>query len=141
MYAYVGDNRDYFNRQTGPIAVGKAVVSAPPLAMGRVLHPVRPAPQERVEARDAALFEWTGCPGASRYELSVVDPMTREEVVFRLTSEPSAEAAAPAFIPGRLYHWQVLALSDSEDFLGASPGAGAAPWSFVVLAGEGVRGG
>lgn len=141
VYAYVGDNRDYFNRQTGPITVGTAVVRAPPLPMGQVLRPIRPTPQERVAADGVVLFQWARCREASQYELSVVDVETREEVALRLSSEPSVEVAVGAFIPGRRYQWQVLALSASGEFLGSSPGAGAAPWSFVVLAGAGGKGG
>ena len=141
VYAYVGDNRDYFNRQTAPITVEKAVVRAPPLVMGQVLHAVRPAPHARVPADGAVLLQWTECREASQYELSVVDAETSEEVALRLSSEPSVEVAIGAFIPGRHYEWQVLALGASGEFLGSSPGAGAVPWTFVVLAGVGGHGG
>ncbi|MGD0113048.1 MAG: hypothetical protein ABSD48_14400 [Armatimonadota bacterium] len=136
VYAYVGDNPDYFNRETATLTVTSAGMVAPTVSMGRVLRSVRPLPGARTPYAERLSFEWTPCPGAASYEFSAVDPETGEEVAFKAAQAPRVSIAGNAFSLGRRYHWRVVALTQGGDFLGATPGMGAAPWSFVVVAGD-----
>jgi hypothetical protein len=133
VYAYVGDNPDYFNRATDPLDVTDSHLSVPPISMGRIIAPVAPQPGTRVSFAERLTFAWTSCPGAATYELSAVDPATQEEVVFETSQHPQAQVPGAAFTPGREYHWRILALTDRGEVVGATPSAGADPWSFVVL--------
>jgi hypothetical protein len=132
----VGDNPDYFNRETATLTVTSAGMVAPTVSMGRVLRSVRPLPGARTPYAERLSFEWTPCPGAASYEFSAVDPETGEEVAFKAAQAPRVSIAGNAFSLGRRYHWRVVALTQGGDFLGATPGTGAAPWSFVVVAGD-----
>jgi hypothetical protein len=134
VYAYVGDNPDYFNRETAAFAVRGGEVVAPTIAMGRVIRPVRPQPGARIPQTERLSFEWTPCPGAARYEFTVSDPETHEEVAFKVVTTPAATVPGDALTLGRRYQCQVLALSGNGEVLGATPGRGAPPWSVTIVA-------
>jgi hypothetical protein len=140
VYAYVGDNPDYFNRETATVTVAGSGAEAQTISMGRVLRPLAPDVGARVGFGEHLTFAWTECPGASSYEFSAVDPESAEEVAFRSTEKPTTEVAGRGFTLGRVYHWRVLALNADGDLLGATPGRGAPPWSFAVVFDGGTRG-
>ncbi len=135
VYAYVGDNPDYFNRETTAFALREGEVVAPTIAMGRIIRPRRPLPGTRVPSAERLPFEWTPCPGASRYEFTVIDPETHEEVAFEAVTTPAAMIPGDALTLGRRYECQVLALIGDDEVLGATPGRGAPPWSVTIVAG------
>ncbi len=134
VYAYVGDNPDYFNRETAAFAVRAGEVVAPTIVMGRVIHPRRPLPGTRVPFAERLSFEWTLCPGAARYEFTVTDPETHEEVAFEPVTAATATVSGDALTLGRRYECQVLALTGNDEVLGATPGRGAPPWSVTIVA-------
>jgi hypothetical protein len=137
VYAYVGDNPDYFNRETTALRVGDADVVAPVITMGRVIRPVQPPPGARLPQAPRLSFQWTPCPGAARYEFTVIDPETHEEVAFAVVTAATAGIPGGALTLGRRYHCQVLALTGEGAVLGSTPGRGASPWSVTVVAHEG----
>ncbi len=132
VYCFAGDNPGFFNRETAAVAVGKTRVTAATIALGRVLEPGMPQPGERVPFADQIMLEWTPCPEAASYELSVVDRESGEEVVMRTLQQPQTTIPGRTFTLGRHYEWRVLALGAQRDFLGSTPGAGGVPWAFVV---------
>ncbi|MDH4179712.1 MAG: carboxypeptidase-like regulatory domain-containing protein, partial [Armatimonadota bacterium] len=134
VYAYVGDNPDYFNRETSPLRVTHTEVVAPTISMGRIIRPVRPRREARVPLAEWLQFEWTSCPGAASYELTITDPESHEEVVFKTVRTPKAVIPGAALVLGRRYQCRVLALTESGDFLGATPGMGVPPWSIMIVA-------
>ena len=134
VYAYVGDNPDYFNRETATFTVSAGEVAAPTISMGRIIRPVRPLPQTRIPFGERLRFEWTPCPGAASYEFTVTDPETHEEVAFKTVRIPEAIIPGRALTPGRRYQCRVLALSENGDFVGATTGMGAPPWLVVMIA-------
>ncbi len=133
VYAYVGDNPDYFNRETVTFTVGASGVVVPTISMGRIIRPVRPRPQARIPAAERLRFEWTFCPGAASYEFTVTDPETHEEVALKTVRTPEAMIPGIALTPGRRYQCRVLALDENGDFVGATPGIGAPPWVVVTI--------
>lgn len=138
VYAYVGDNPDYFNRETAAFALRDGEVVAPTIAMGRVIRPRRPLPGARVPSAERLSFEWTPCPGAARYEFTVTDPETHEEVAFEVVTTPTVTIPGSALTLGRRYQCQVLALTGNGEVLGATPGRGAPPWLVTIVAGGSV---
>jgi hypothetical protein len=132
VYCFAGDNPGFFNRETAAVAVGKTRVTAATIALGRALGPVMPQPGERVPLADQITLEWTACPEAVSYELSVVDRESGEEVVMRTLQHPQTTIPGRTFTLGRHYEWRVLALGAQRGFLGSTPGAGGVPWTFVV---------
>ncbi len=134
VYAYVGDNPDYFNRETATFTVSAGEIAAPTISMGRIIRPVRPLPQTRIPFGERLRFEWTPCPGAARYEFTVADPETHEEVAFKTVRVSEAIIPGSALTPGRRYQCRVLALNENGDFVGATPGMGAPPWLVMMIA-------
>jgi len=134
VYAYVGDNPDYFNRETATFTVSAGEIAAPTISMGRIIRPVRPLPQTRIPLRERLQFEWTPCPGAASYEFTVADPETHEEVAFKSVRIPEATIPGSALTPGRRYQCRVLALNENGDFVGATAGMGAPPWLVMMIA-------
>jgi len=134
VYAYVGDNPDYFNRETATFTVAAGEIAAPTISMGRIIRPVRPLPQTRIPFAERLRFEWTPCPGAASYEFTVTDRETHEEVALKTVRIPEAMIPGSALTPGRRYQCRVLALNENGDFLGATPGMGAPPWLVVSIA-------
>ncbi len=133
VYAYVGDNPDYFNRETVTFTLGASGVVVPTISMGRIIRPVRPRPQARIPAAERLRFEWTPCPGAASYEFTVNDPETHEEVALKTVRTPEAMIPGSALTPGRRYQCRVLASNEKGDFVGATPGMGAPPWVVVTI--------
>jgi hypothetical protein len=134
VYAYVGDNPDYFNRETATFTVAAGEIAAPTISMGRIIRPVRPLPQTRIPSAERLRFEWTPCPGAASYEFAVADPETHEEVALKTVRITEAMIPGSALTPGRRYQCRVLALTENGDFVGATPGMGAPPWLVVMIA-------
>jgi hypothetical protein len=134
VYAYVGDNPDYFNRETATFTVSAGEVAAPTISMGRIIRPVRPLPQARIPFGERLRFEWTPCPGAASYEFTVTDPETHEEVAFKTVRISEAIIPGSALTPGRRYQCRVLGLNENSGFVGATPGMGAPPWVVVMIA-------
>lgn len=132
VYCFAGDNPGFFNRETAAVAVDKTRAAASTIALGRVLGPVTPRPGDRVPLAEQIALEWTACPEAASYELSVVDRESGEEVVMKTLHEPQATVPGRTFTLGRRYEWRVLALGAQRDFLGSTPGTGGVPWTFVV---------
>ncbi|MBN1460780.1 MAG: hypothetical protein JXA57_14705 [Armatimonadetes bacterium] len=141
VYAYVGDNPDYFNRETATFTVGASGFVAPTIVMGRIIRPLRPRPHSRLPVAEQWHFAWTPCPGAASYEFSVTDPETHEEVVLKVIQTAEATVPGTTLTPGRRYQCRVLALNKKGDFVGATPGTGATPWVVtVVVADPGTAG-
>jgi len=134
VYAYVGDNPDYFNRETSTFSLAGDEVVAPTISMGRIVRPVSPLPGARVPFAERLRFTWTACPRAASYEFTVTDPETHEEVVLKTVRLPEAVIPGSALTLGRRYQCRVLASSEQGDFLGATPGIGVQPWVVMVIA-------
>jgi hypothetical protein len=132
VYAYVGDNPRYFNRQTKSTRVLAHTARAEDLELGMVLERLEPRAGEVIAAGGSIGFRWSECPGAAEYVLTIVEEPTGEEVFATRTQAPDASVPQGRFTSGHTYVWRVTAESGDGAFLGASPGAGGQPWSFTV---------
>jgi hypothetical protein len=132
IYAYTGDNPLYFNQCSRPIRVTRRDAAIADLRLVMVLEPLEPQLDQTVNRGGVASFRWRACPGADHYELSVSDEESHAEVLTMRTAQPAATAAASAFAGGRPYRWRVRAVGADGSVIGASPGAGGAPWTFRV---------
>jgi hypothetical protein len=132
VYAYAGDNPEYFNRQSPAVEVKQSLINVARLAMGWIIAPRLPTVGARVPAGTQVLVRWEVCPGASEYELSLLDRETQQEIALPRVSDPEALLAADILSPGHSYQIRVTAHAYNESFLGATPGTGAAPWVFAV---------
>jgi len=133
VYAYVGDNPDYFNRETVTFTVGASGFVAPTILMGRIIRPVRPRSHSRLPSAEQLQFAWTPCPGAASYEFTVTDPETHEEVVLKVVQSAEATVPGSALTPGRRYQCRVVAVNEKGAFVGATPGTGSTPWIVMVV--------
>jgi hypothetical protein len=133
VYAYVGDNPDYFNRETVAFTVGARGFVAPTILMGRIIRPMRPRSHSRLPSAEQLQFAWTPCPGAASYEFTVTDPETHEEVVLKVVRSAEATVPGSALTPGRRYECRVVAVNEKGAFVGATPGTGATPWVVTVV--------
>jgi hypothetical protein len=132
VYAYVGDNPDYFNRVTPTVQLGASPALAEPLHMGRVLSALDPPLGAILSPDREMVFTWSECPQAAVYHISVVDPETREEVFTGTTRLPRIPLPVSRLRPGRLYEWHITATDSGGGFLGGSPGAGAEALNFSI---------
>ena len=132
VYAYIGDNPQYFNRQTSFVRVFGSAAAVEDLELGMVLHPLAPRPGAVVSAEQAMLLRWSECPEAAEYELAVADDKTGDSVFAVRTPEPHAAVPGERLIRGRTYTWRVTAHAADGAFLGSAPGSGAEPWTFAV---------
>jgi hypothetical protein len=132
VYAYVGDNPDYFNRATPAVRVGPRPIRVDDINMGRVLAALEPPRGAILSPNRDLVFTWSDCPQAAAYHISVVDPETNEEVLSAETAVSHITLPIPRFSPGRLYQWHITATDVRGEFLGGSPGAGAEAFTFKV---------
>jgi len=132
VYAYTGDNREYFNRETEVVEVRDSLVKAPRIAVGRLLVPLAPPAGAKVRAVSAVAVRWTACPEASEYTLTLVDAQTAAQVVREHLAAAEVTLPGRTFTRGHSYEIRVRALASDGSFLGATPGAGAAPWTVTA---------
>jgi hypothetical protein len=133
VYSYIGDNPDYFNRWTDWVRLDKnAGAEADDLVLGRVVVPVSPRIGEKLVLREGkGTFSWSACPGAAKYELSIVDPASGRVLLSHETKTASANLRLE-LRQGRTYQWRIQALDAGGDYLGGSPGKGGEAWTFQL---------
>jgi len=132
VYAYTGDNPGYFNRSTPVIRLDGKSAKVDDIQMGRILEAQDP-PRGAILSPDRDIvFNWTSCPFAVHYHLSIVDPSTNEEVFSAETAKPYCTVPISRIDRVPLYEWRVIATDRDGAFLGGTPGAGADPLAFRV---------
>ncbi|MGC8861369.1 MAG: stalk domain-containing protein [Armatimonadota bacterium] len=132
-YVYIGDNPAYFNRASGAVEVkGGGVFQVPPIALGRVLLPVRPKPGSELgpAPKGTIGFAWTTCDGASVYKLTIRKRGSDKPIYEVTTPKAAAEVRASLFTPGATYEAEVRAENEKGEFLGGTAGPGGKPWTF-----------
>lgn len=109
-----------------------AGAEADDLVLGRVIVPVSPKIGEKLVLREGkGTFLWSVCPGAAKYELSIVDPANGRMLLSHETKTASA-ALRLELRQGRTYQWRIQALDAGGEYLGGSPGKGGEAWTFQL---------
>jgi hypothetical protein len=132
-FVYTGDNPRFFNRIAEPVELkGGTVKSVGPIHLGRVLTPVFPKPGQEVGLEGMAVrLEWSPCPGAARYHVTVTDLESEKTVLTREIKGTSLEVSVKELRNGRSYQWSVEAESEDGSFLGGSPAGSSTSWTFT----------
>lgn len=132
VYAYIGDNRNYFNRASPTVDIKSSSVKVSDIHMGRILDTQDPPRGAILSPEVDLVFTWTECPQADVYHVSVLDPLTREEVFSVDTHKPYTSVPISRLTPGHIYHWSVIANDSEGAFLGGTPGSGSEPLTFSL---------
>jgi hypothetical protein len=134
VYAYIGDNPDFFNRMSEKITLSEGTYAkVRDICMGRILQPASPKRGGSVAVVDGKIsLTCTACPTAAKYRFAVLDSKSRDMVCEATSANCSVDIAASDLEPGREYVWQVQSMDASGEFLGGSPGCGPLPWTFKV---------
>ncbi|MDO8586123.1 MAG: stalk domain-containing protein [Armatimonadota bacterium] len=136
VYAYVGDNPDYFNRASNVISLSNGSEGKPAdVALGRVLHPLNPPVGGKVTPVDGkAEFTCSTCQSAAKYSFSIVESSSKTNMTSAASTEPLINMDISSLQPGREYEWRVTAVDDKGEFVGGNPGAGMPAWTFSLAA-------
>jgi len=132
-YVFVKDNPDYFNRTSDQVklkgGVGGSVGDIPLI---RMISPVSPKRDAVVTPKDGAIkLEWSPVPGATAYSVTVTGKDARAGK-WELGASKNSEMLKDAKMQPGLYEVRVKAVNASSVVIGATPGAGASPWTFTV---------
>lgn len=131
-YVYIGDNPDYFNRVGETVELKDGLTTtAPAINLGLVLRPISPEQGANIPAGIPITLEWTECPHAEKYIVTVADYKTGSTVFTTVTHVPSVDVPSKN-LPKSRYIWSITALSKSGEFLGGSPACERTPWTFSV---------
>ena len=132
-YVYTGDNPAYFNRASSPIeARGGAVFQVQPMAVGKVLLPVKPKSGSELgpAQKGLAAIAWTACDQVAVYKLTI-RKRGSEKVIYEVsTPKPDVSVPASLFVKGTAYEVQVRAENEKGEFIGGTAGPGGTPWTF-----------
>jgi TolA-binding protein len=134
VYAYVGDNPEYFNRASPPVSLYKGVeATVSDISLGKILHPVSPTVGDAVApVYGKAGFSCTTCQPAKEYHFTVTEVSSDKPVVSGSSDKPSITLDVSSLEFGHKYLWRVTATDSNRDFIGGSPGNGSTPWIFTV---------
>lgn len=134
VYAYVGDNPDYFNRASATVSLTKGMeATVSDMIMGKILHPISPGADEAVALKyGRTQFECTRCDSAREYNFSVTEASSATSIISASSEKPTVSIDLSSLETGRRYVWRVTAIDANGDVLGGSPGVGSQPWAFSI---------
>lgn len=133
-HVWVQDNPAYFNRASEAVNVKDGqVASLKPIALGKILTPLRPKPEVSVRNSNGTIeFTWSLCEDAAEYKL-LIRKRGSEEIVTQATSqEPGVRLPTNKLQTGVTYEAEVTATNISGEYLGGTAGVGGKPWTFTL---------